>query len=85
MRRSTTANFASKALLPLSAAMLLGLAACGDAEDTTVEPDVEDVSGGEMIVTEQTPAVPVDVPETEMTPVAPETPAATPTATPTPE
>ncbi len=73
MRRATTATIASKALLPLSAALLLSLAACGDAEDTTVEPDVEDVSGGELIVTEQTPAVPVDLPETEMTNVPPET------------
>ena len=74
MRHATTATFASKALLPFSAALLLSLAACGEAEETTIEPDVEDVSGGELIVTEQTPAVPVDVPETEMTPVAPETP-----------
>lgn len=72
MRHALTANIASKALLPVSAALMLSLAACGEAEETTIEPDVEDVSGGELIVTEPTPAVPVDLPETPMTNVPPE-------------
>lgn len=72
MRRATTATIASKALLPFSAAMLLSLAACGEAEETTIEPDVEDISGGELIVTDPTPAVPVTLPETPMTNVPPE-------------
>ena len=50
----------------------LALAACGAAEEEEVvsEADVEDVSGGELIVSEEDPdAVPVDTPDTPMTPV----------------
>jgi len=65
-----TASFAVKALLPLPAALLFALAACGEAEEPTYETDVVDESGGELIVNEPDPdAVPVDLPETEMTPV----------------
>jgi len=56
--------------LPL--AVLLPLAACGgsDPEPANVETDVEDISGGEMMVPDETSAeVPVDLPETPMTPV----------------
>ena len=74
MRRTPKAKIASKALLPLSAALLLSLAACGKKEEqTTVEPDVTDVSGGELIVAEPTPGeVPVELPTTPMTNVPPE-------------
>lgn len=69
-------RFAATAL-PLTAA--LALAACGgQPEETTYEADAEDVSGGELIVTEQDPdAVPVDTPDTPMTnvPEGAETPA----------
>ena len=69
MTRFTT-TFAAKALLPLPAALLFALAACGEAEDTTYETDTVDESGGELIVNEPDPnAVPVTIPETEMTPV----------------
>ncbi|GEM_PF-3479673 len=76
-----------KAFVPTLAA--LSLAACGNGEtDRSYETDVTDQSGGELIVTEQTPAVPVTVPDTPMTPVPVETPtnatAATPTTTATP-
>ena len=56
-------------VLPLGAA--LALAACSQTpEETSYETDTEDLSGGELIVTEQDPeAVPVDLPETEMTSV----------------
>ena len=55
--------------IPAMAALML--AACGGAEEeTTLETDVEDLSGGDFIVTEEDPdAVPVDLPETPMTPV----------------
>lgn len=68
--------------LPLLA--VLPLAACGSSEPepANLEPDVEDISGGELIVTEETPAVPVDLPETPMTPV-PETPVPEASASPT--
>ena len=69
MTRFTTI-FAAKALLPLPAALLFALAACGEAEEPTYETDVVDESGGELIVNEPDPnAVPVTIPETEMTPV----------------
>jgi len=72
-------------MLPLSAALILSLAACEQKpQETTYETDVEDVSGGELIVTEETPAVPVDLPTTEMTPVPPETPGSPPTEEATP-
>ena len=57
----------ARRILPLGAA--LALAACGgEAQEPTYEADAEDMSGGELIVTEEDPeAVPVDLPETEMT------------------
>ena len=57
------------AILPLAAA--LTLAACGgEPEETTLTTDIEDQSGGELIVTEVDPAaIPVDTPDTVMTPV----------------
>lgn len=67
-----------KCLLPLAAAF--ALTACGGTEEeTTYEADVEDVSGGELIVSEPDPnAVQVDTPDIAMTPVPVETPSATP-------
>jgi len=56
--------------LALSAAALLALAACAEepAEETTYEPAVEDVGGGELQVADpDAQGVPVDVPETPMT------------------
>jgi hypothetical protein len=57
------------AVLPLAAAM--ALSACGaEPEETTLETDTVDQSGGELIVSEADPeAVPVDTPDTPMTPV----------------
>lgn len=52
-------------IFPLAAAA--ALAACSAGEETTYETDVTDESGGELIVTEETPAVDVDLPETPMT------------------
>ena len=47
---------------------LFALVACGQPAETTYETDVVDESGGELIVTQPDPnAVPVDLPETEMT------------------
>lgn len=54
----------SKAIVPLAGAA--ALVACS-AEEPTYEVDATDESGGELIVTEETPAVEVDLPETEMT------------------
>lgn len=55
----------------LAAMGLVALAACGKAEDAaTYEPDVTDESAGNLIASEVDPsAVPVDLPETPMTPV----------------
>lgn len=54
--------------LALATAAALSVAACNQAEDKTYETDVVDESGGELIVTQPDPdAVPVDLPETEMT------------------
>lgn len=66
--------FRKTALIALPLAGVLALSACAkEAEEPTYEADATDESGGELIVTEEDPnAVPVDVPETEMTPVAPE-------------
>lgn len=59
-----------RALLPLGAA--LSLAACGTEQERAYEAGVTDVSGGELIVSEEDPAtVPVTTPDTMMTPVAP--------------
>ncbi|MXO88321.1 hypothetical protein GRI32_06175 [Altererythrobacter aestuarii] len=58
----------------------LSLAAC-QAEQPTYEADAEDVSGGDLIVSPDDPAnVPVNVPETPMTPVPDETASAADTA-----
>lgn len=59
---------AAKLILPFAA---LALASCGSEEtETTYEAGVEDVSGGELIVTDPNePAVEVELPETPMTPV----------------
>ena len=85
MNRTLSARIASKAVLPLSAALVFSLAACEKKQEPTYEAGAEDVSGGELIVTEQTPAVPVEVPKTEMTPVPPPvTSSPTPTGTATP-
>lgn len=66
---------------------VLALAACGgDEAEPAYEAGVADESGGELIVTDPNePAVPVDVPEVEMTNVpADEADAATDAATPAP-
>ncbi|HLU28059.1 MAG TPA: hypothetical protein VKZ65_06445 [Glycomyces sp.] len=74
--------------LPLSAAF--ALAACGGNEDAekTYEAGATDVGGGELIVTDPSETgIPVDLPDTPMTPVPPEgseTPAETPSPTATP-
>ncbi|MCB2089280.1 MAG: hypothetical protein H6918_00345 [Sphingomonadaceae bacterium] len=66
--------FRKTALVALPLAGALALTACSQqAEEPTYEADATDESGGELIVSDVDPAaVPVDVPETEMTPVAPE-------------
>lgn len=66
MIRSSTAL---KAVLPFGAA--LALAACGGTEEErTYEADVTDLSGGDLIVSEEDPnAVPVTTPDVAMTPV----------------
>lgn len=67
MKLATTAKFAVPALAALA------LAACGAQEEKSYEVDATDESGGDLIVSEVDPeAVPVDTPDTEMTPVAPE-------------
>lgn len=58
----------AKSILPLGAA--LALAACGGAEEEDVDYEVgaEDLSGGELITRDPNEeAVPVELPETEMT------------------
>lgn len=59
------------AVIALPLAAMLGLAACSQAdEDKNYEADAVDQSGGELIVTDEDPnAVPVDTPDTPMTPV----------------
>jgi len=64
------------------AAWQFGLFGTGQEGREVYKADVTDQGGGELIVTEQTPAVPVELPETPMTNVPPE---ASPSATPTPE
>lgn len=64
MRIIRTARF----ILPATAA--LALTACGGAEeeDTEYEVGAEDLSGGEFTTRDpEDPAVPVDIPEVEMT------------------
>ena len=68
MRIITFSRQALSGALTLSAA--LALAACGGAEDEETEYEVgaEDLSGGEFTTRDPSePAVPVDIPETEMT------------------
>ncbi len=57
------------ARLTLAVGAALAVAACNQAqEEKAYEADVVDESGGELIVTQPDPdAVPVDLPETEMT------------------
>lgn len=81
----TRARITAKALLPLSTAFVLSLSGCnqGAEEKETHEAGVEDVGGGELIVSEPDPnAPPVDLPETPMTPVPPASPAPSPAETP---
>ena len=62
------ASTALKTLLPLGTA--LALSACGGNEEKNYEADATDVSGGELIANPEDPnAVPVDTPDTPMTPV----------------
>lgn len=73
-------------LIPCIAA--LALAGCGGQDSSdTYKTDVEDQSGGELIVSTPDPnAVPVRLPETPMTPVPVDTatPMPAPTASPSP-
>lgn len=65
------------------AAWQFGLFGTAQEEGREVyKADVTDVGGGELIVTEQTPAVPVKLPETPMTDVPP---GQSPSPTPAPE
>ena len=77
------------AALALPLAVMLGLAACSQGDEKTYEADATDQSGGELIVVdEDANAVPVETPETAMTPVPTEEtaqPAATPSAETTPD
>ncbi len=64
--------------LTLALVATLAVAACNQAEERSYETDVEDTSGGELIVSEEDRnAVDVDLPETEMTSVPTEEPAQT--------
>lgn len=86
----TCSRINAKALLPLSAAFILSLSACSQAEEEneTYVAGVEDAGGGDLIVSEPDPnAVPVDVPETPMTPVpsGSESPSPAPSPAETPE
>ena len=54
--------------LTLALVATLAVAACNQAEERRFETDVEDTSGGKLIVSEEDRnAVDVDLPETEMT------------------
>lgn len=54
--------------LTLTLVATLAVAACNQAEERTYEVDATDESGGELIVREVDPeAVPVEIPEVEMT------------------
>ena len=71
--------------LVFTASAALALAACGSGEEAepTYEAGVTDEGGGELIVTDPSETgIPVDLPDTPMTPVPPE---ATQTPTETPE
>ena len=72
MLKTELAKKSARVLVPALAA--LSLAACGGGEtaEPELEADVEDISGGELMVEPADPdAVPVDLPETEMTNVPP--------------
>lgn len=74
MAKARIATKFPMALLPLGAALMLAACGGGEERETTYEAGVTDQSGGEFIVTEQTPAVDVNLPGTAMTPVPVETP-----------
>jgi len=65
-------NSVTRLIIP--AAFALALAACtAEEEETTYEPAVEDLSGGELQMADpDAEGVEVDLPETEMTNVPPE-------------
>jgi predicted small lipoprotein YifL len=66
MLRASTANTSLKALL--AAAVIFGLAACGQKPKEEYKTDVKDESGGQLIVEDATPgAVDVKIPDTPMT------------------
>lgn len=77
------ASSVCRALVPFAA---LALAACGGSEtEPTYEADATDQSGGDLIVTDESETgVPVDLPDTPMTP-APAEESAAPTETPAAE
>jgi hypothetical protein len=67
--KPTLHRIATPALALLGAAMLAG---CSESPEKTFETRTEDKSGGEFIVTEMDrEGVEVELPKTEMTPVAP--------------
>ena len=80
----------SRRILPFAAALAipLALAACGKSSEPTYEADATDESGGQLIVQDaDSAAVPVNLPETPMTPVPAEgspTPAPSPSASASP-
>lgn len=56
--------------LTLALVASLAVAACNQAQERKYEAGAEDRSGGELIVSQEDPdAVPVELPETEMTSV----------------
>ena len=63
-----------KPQIPTAAILALALAACaGEAEEKTYEVGATDEGGGELIAREPNPdEVQVELPETAMTPTAPE-------------
>ena len=69
MNRKHTAISPLKLLIAAGAAM--GLAACAPDQPESYETDVVDQSGGELIVDDATPGVPLNLPETPMTNVPP--------------
>lgn len=74
----------SRRILPLVAVLSIPLAltACGKSSEPTYEADATDESGGQLIVQDaDSAAVPVNLPETPMTPVpSDETPTPAPSA-----
>ena len=65
---------ASPGILALAAVLSLALTACGGEEaEPAYEAGATDVGGGELIVTDPTETgIPVDLPDTPITPVPPE-------------